>query len=164
MKRKGKGKKNPKNAPVVVENEPYLNMGYQEAEFTALNDFENAEFDSRMHAQALQAESNMSGQQVALENRVVNERLENNFNSLHKASIAISGNLSRSAGRISTNTSMGFGSSSINPTHNAAAAAAALAQGERTYQEQLRLPQQDPRYNEEELNAALLVCYVSYFC
>lgn len=34
--------------------------------------------------------------------------------------------------------------------------------GNRTCQEESRLPHQDPRYDEEELSAALLVCYRLY--
>ncbi|KAA8536584.1 hypothetical protein F0562_029062 [Nyssa sinensis] len=146
MKRKrGNGKRKPKKLPVVGANEALLT-----ADDSGLDDFDNAQFDSRMVAEIPQP--NKSRQQAGVEKLgVVNVRAEDSVNSLPEMNKAIVGNLSKAAGRKTTRLTKGVGSSNINTSN------VVLMQGKMTHQKEPKLPHQDPQYNEQELNVSLVV-------
>uniref|UniRef100_A0A5B7BPA4 Bromo domain-containing protein n=1 Tax=Davidia involucrata TaxID=16924 RepID=A0A5B7BPA4_DAVIN len=147
MKRKrGNGKRKPKKPPVMGANEAFLTTDH-----FGLDDFDNAQFDSRMEAEIPQTDK--SSQQAGIEKLgVVNVRAEDSMNSSPEMNMAVVGNLSKAAGRRTTRLSRGVGSSNINMSINMV-----LAQLERTHQKEAKLPHQDPQYKEQELNAALVV-------
>ena len=99
-----------------------------------------------------QSDTDKSTQQVGLEKHVVvSEKMEDSANSLLDTNTTIAANPSKKAGSIKIK-SRGFGSSGINPCSNAVP-----LQTEQTPQKDPDLLHQDPRYDEQELNAALEV-------
>ena len=143
MKRKrGNGKNNQKKFPPVGPN----------ANQTGLNDFDNAEVESIMEVESPQGSTNMNGRQRGLGKQLINDRMDQQVNSLRKTGTPVIGNPSKKAGNITTKSLRTLGSN-LNTIGSER-----LVQGERTQQEP-RLPHQDPRYNEQELNTALMVCY-----
>ncbi|CAK9165412.1 unnamed protein product [Ilex paraguariensis] len=146
MKRKRNAKRKPKKTTVVGANEAFFN-----ADHSSIDDLYNAVV-SRMEAETPQAGTSKSIQQSGLGKQVFNEITENNSNTLAEMKIALTSNLSKKAGSLTTKLSRGFASSNMNLTSNAG-----LVQGKRTCQTESKIPHQDPRYKKQELNTALLV-------
>ncbi|XP_059653575.1 uncharacterized protein LOC132300493 isoform X2 [Cornus florida] len=134
MKRKRNGKCKPKRHPVVGAVEEFPNT----EDHPGADDFENAEYDSRMEVETPKTARDKVHQQAGLEKLAFNVRAEDN--------------LTVEAGNITTRLSRDLGSSNTNPSSNAV-----LGQHERTNRKEPRLAHQGPQYQEQELNAALVV-------
>lgn len=101
-----------------------------------------------------QSDTDKSSQQVGSEKQgIVSEKMEDSANSVPGVKIAVSGNPSKKAGSIKIKSSRGLGSS-VSQTSNAVP-----MHGERSHQKEPKLPHQGPRYDKEELKAALVVCW-----
>lgn len=99
-----------------------------------------------------QSDTDKSSQQVGSEKQgIVSEKMEDSANSVPGVKIAVSGNPSKKAGSIKIKSSRGLGSS-VSQTSNAVP-----MHGERSHQKEPKLPHQGPRYDKEELKAALVV-------
>ncbi|KAF7842786.1 bromodomain testis-specific protein [Senna tora] len=181
MKRKrGNKKGKPKVTPVISANET---IGNKE-EVSGLDDFGNNESDSGMEVDTpsstgtehhynlaninpdgsvekaagksptssdapTQSDTDKSSQQQGLEKPGVNtERTEDSANSLPEIKLSV---LSKKAGSIKIKSSKALGSSS-NQTDKALPAS-----GGNTHPKETKAPQKNPRYNKQELDAALVV-------
>ncbi|WKA00433.1 hypothetical protein VitviT2T_018787 [Vitis vinifera] len=99
-----------------------------------------------------QSDTDKSSQQVGSEKQgIVSEKMEDSANSVPGVKIAVSGNPSKKAGSIKIKSSRGLGSS-VSQTSNAVP-----MHGERSHQKEPKLPHRGPRYDKEELKAALVV-------
>ncbi|KAK9286209.1 hypothetical protein L1049_014594 [Liquidambar formosana] len=97
-----------------------------------------------------QSDTDKSSQQMGLEKQAgITEKVEDSANSIPQMKIAASGNPSKKAGSIKIKSSRSLGSASINQISSVV--------GERPPQKESMIPRQDPRYNKEELKAALMV-------
>ncbi|KAK2973900.1 hypothetical protein RJ640_025609 [Escallonia rubra] len=118
----------PRRVAEAVPNVAFLN-----ADLSGLDGVHNTQFVSGMEAGTLQTEANMSGQQADLgEQAMVNEKTEDNINSVHAVNTPIS--VTQKGGSIIMR-----------------------SQGDGTHEDEARLPHQDPRYKGQELTVALLV-------
>ncbi|KAM7474577.1 hypothetical protein LguiB_021820 [Lonicera macranthoides] len=141
MKRKrGNGKNNQKKFPPAGPN----------ANQTGLNNLDNVEVESIMEVESPQGSTNMNDQRRGSGKQLINDRMDQQVNSLRKTSTPVIGSPSKKAGNITTKSSRTLGSN-LNTIGSER-----LVQGEKTRQEPI-LPHQDPRYDEQELNTALLV-------
>lgn len=101
-----------------------------------------------------QSDTDKSSQQVGSGKQgVVSEKIEDSANSVPGAKIAVTGNPPKKAGSIKIKSSRALGSSNVSQTGNAVP-----MKNERSHQKEPKPLPQGPRYDKEELKAALSVC------
>ncbi|KAL7235752.1 hypothetical protein ACSBR1_019106 [Camellia fascicularis] len=154
MKRKrGSGKRKSKLAPVVGAKEAVPNIvSLNTQDDLVPDDFDNAEFDSRMEVETPQDGSRSRQQANLQKQKVIDATMGDSMSSSPEMSVAVSANLSKKARSIMTKSSRGFVASSIEPGSNAE-----QVQNGRTHQKEANSLHQDPQYEKQELKAALEV-------
>ncbi|KAF5952053.1 hypothetical protein HYC85_009997 [Camellia sinensis] len=154
MKRKrGSGKRKSKLAPVVGAKEAVPNIvSLNTQDDLVPDDFDNAEFDSRMEVETPQNGSRSRQQANLQKQKVIDATMGDSMSSSPEMSVAVSANLSKKARSIMTKSSRGFVASSIEPGSNAE-----QVQNGRTHQKEANSLHQDPQYEKQELKAALEV-------
>ncbi|THG03336.1 hypothetical protein TEA_011347 [Camellia sinensis var. sinensis] len=154
MKRKrGGGKRKSKLAPVVGAKEAVPNIvSLNTQDDLVPDDFDNAEFDSRMEVETPQTGGRSRQQANLQKQKVIDATMGDSMSSSPEMSVAVSANLSKKARSIMTKSSRGFVASSIEPGSNAE-----QVQNGRTHQKEANSLHQDPQYEKQELKAALEV-------
>lgn len=163
MKRKrGSGRRKPKKSPVAVANNASANSAPLNAEdFSDGGDCGNDGLDPTTEAETTHANVTLWSHRQAL-HKPANVTLRSHCQGLHEPDFhgetndgnSINNrNLLKNVASFAAKLSRAVGSSSAEPSDNAI-----RLQGEKMQGKKPRMLHQDPHYNEQELNAALVVC------